>query len=56
MEFLENVLAFSLKQELAYSHQSVTEVTYLHKKELLKYHESFPILVFQGSLSREIAL
>ena len=27
----------------------------LHKRELLKYHESFPILVFEGSLSKEIA-
>ena len=27
----------------------------LHKTELLKYHESFPILVFEGSLSIEIA-
>ena len=25
----------------------------LHKKELLKYHETFPILVFEGSLSIE---
>ena len=28
----------------------------IHKRELLKYHEYFPILVFEGSLSIEIAL
>ena len=28
----------------------------LHNRELLKYHGSFPILVFEGSLSIEIAL
>ena len=28
----------------------------LHKRELLRYHESFPILVFEGSLQIEIAL
>ena len=28
----------------------------LRKKELLKYHETFPILVFERSLSVEIAL
>ena len=28
----------------------------LHIRELLKYHEYFPILVFEGSLSIEIAL
>ena len=27
----------------------------LHKRELLKYHEKFPILVFEGSLSIEMA-
>ena len=32
------------------------ETSDLHIRELLKYHEYFPILVFQGSLSIEIAL
>ena len=41
VEVLENILAFSLK---------------LYKKELLKYHESSPILVSQGSVSIEMAL
>ena len=75
VEFLENILAFSLKQDLVYSHQSLAEEWFfcvsfikkrkffvaeensgLHKRELLKYHEFFPILVFEGSLSIEIAL
>ena len=30
----------------------VEEVSGLDKRELLKFHESFPILVFQGSLNR----
>ena len=32
------------------------EISDLHTRELLKYHEYFPILVFEGSLSIEIAL
>ena len=32
------------------------ETSDLHKKELLKHHEYSPILVFEGSLSIEIAL
>ena len=28
----------------------------LHKRELLKYHKTFPIVVFEGSQSIEIAL
>ena len=28
----------------------------LHETELLNHHESFPILVFEGSLSIEIGL
>ena len=32
------------------------ETSDLHIRELLKYHEHFPILVFEGSLSIEIAL
>ena len=32
------------------------ETSDLHVRELLKYHEYFPILVFEGSLSTEIAL
>ena len=74
VEFLENILAFSLKQDLVYSHQSIAEEwlflcvfnrkkqvfvaeenSGFHKRELLKYHESFPILVFEGSLSIELA-
>ena len=27
----------------------------LHEREFLKYHENFPILVFEGSLSIEMA-
>ena len=34
----------------------VEETSDLHIRELLKYHEYFPILVFEGSLSIEIAL
>ena len=32
------------------------ETSEIHIRELLKYHEYFPILVFQGSMSIEIAL
>ena len=32
------------------------ETSHIHIRELLKYHEYFPILVFEGSLSIEIAL
>ena len=32
------------------------ETSSLHIRELLKYHEHFPILVFEGSLTVEIAL
>ena len=32
------------------------ETSGLHKRELLKYHEYFPILVFEGSLSKDKAL
>ena len=69
VEFLESILAFSLKRDLVYSHQSLAvewlylvflikkevfvaeENPRLHKTELFKYHGSFPILVFEGSLS-----
>ena len=34
----------------------VKETSDLHIRELLKYHEYFRILVFEGSLSIEIAL
>ena len=34
----------------------VEETSDLHIRELLKYHEYFRILVFEGSLSIEIAL
>ena len=32
------------------------ETSGLYKKELLMYHESFPVLIFEGNLSIEIAL
>ena len=32
------------------------ETSDLHTRELLKYHEYFPILIFEGILSIEIAL
>ena len=32
------------------------EMSGLHKRELLKHHESFPILVFEENLPIEIAL
>ena len=75
VEFLENILALSLKQDLVYFHQSLAEewlfFAFLikkrkvfvaeensgsHKWEILTYCESFPILVFEGSLSIEIVL
>ena len=73
VEFLESILAFSLKRYLVYSHQSMAEELFfvlllkkevfvaaensgLHKRELVKHYESFPILVFEGSLSIEIEL
>ena len=75
VKFLENVLPFSLKQDLLYFHLSLAEEwllfcvfskeskffiaeekSSLHKKELLKYNETFPILVFEGSLSIEMTL
>ena len=74
VEFLENVLPFSLKQDLEYVHLLLAEEwllfcifrieskffvaeekSGLHKRELLKYHENFPILVFEGRLSIEMA-
>ena len=74
VEFLENVLPFSLKQDLVYFHLLLAEEwllfcvfskeskffvadekSGLHKSELLKYNENFPILVFEGSLSIEMA-
>ena len=75
VEFLENILPFSLKQDLVYFHLLLAEEwllfcvfskeskffvaeekSVLHKRELLKYHETFPILVFEGSRSIEMAL
>ena len=74
VEFLENVLEFSLKWDLVYSISHylksgcfsvfskesklllVEQKLDLLKRELLKYHESFPILAFEGSLSIEMAL
>ena len=32
------------------------ETSSFYKRELVKHHEAFPILVFEGSLSIEIAL
>ena len=75
VDFLESILAFSLRQCLVYSHQSLAEewlfFVFLIKKEVLVveensglhkriifmnlFHESFPILVFEESLSIEIA-
>ena len=74
VEFLENVLPFSLKQDLEYVHLLLAEEWLLfcafrienkffvaevksgfHITELLKYDETFPILVFEGSLSIEMA-
>ena len=68
-EYLENILAFFLKRNLVYSHQSLAEECFffcvfnkkrkvfevqensgLHKRESLKYHESFAILVYEGSV------
>ena len=76
VDFLESILAFSLKQYLVYSHQPLAQewllFVFLIKKEVLVvkensdlhkiiifmnlFHESFPILVFEESLSIEIAL
>ena len=56
VEFLEHVLAFTLKQDLLYFHLSFAEEwlakkkSGLHKRELLKCHESFRVLVFEESL------
>ena len=74
VEFLENVLPFSLKQDLVYFHLLLAEEWLLfcvfskeskffaaeeksgfRKRELLKYQKTFPILVFEGSLSTEMA-
>ena len=74
VEFLENVLPFSLEQDLVYFHLLLAEEwllfcvfskeskfflaeekSGLHKRELLKYYEHFPILVFEGRLSIEMA-
>ena len=74
VEFLENVLPFSLKQDLEYAHLLLAEEwllfcvfkieskffvaeekSGLHNWELLKCHETFPTLVFEGSLSVEMA-
>ena len=70
-EFSKNVLPFFFKQDVIYSHHSLADEEVfsderkpfvaeqklgLHKRELLKYHESFPILVFEENLSIEISL
>ena len=70
-DFSKNVLPFFFKQDVIYSHHSLAEEEVfsderkplvaeqklgLHKRELLKYHESFPILVFEENLSIEISL
>ena len=70
VEFLENFLPSSLKQDLVYFHLLLAEEWLLFcsfskerklfvaevksgllKRELLKYHELFLILVLEGSLS-----
>ena len=75
VEFLGNIIPFSLKRDLVYFHQALAEEwlffvflikkrkvfaaeqnSGLHKRSLLQYHEFFPILVFEGSLSIEMAL
>ena len=50
------VLAFFFVCVLIENVFVVEETSDLHIRELLKYHEYFPILVFEGSLSIEIAL
>ena len=50
------VLVFSFVCVLIENVFVAEETSDLHIKELLKYHEYFPILVFEGSLSIEIAL
>ena len=73
-EFLENVLPFSLKQDLEYVHLLLAEEwllfcvfrieskifvaeekSGLRNRELLKYLETFPVLVFEGSISIKMA-
>ena len=50
------VLAFFFVCVLIENMFVVEETSDLHIRELLKYHEYFRILVFEGSLSIEIAL
>ena len=47
------VLAFFVLIEKVFVAEETSD---LHKRELLKHHEYFPILVFEGSLSIEIEL
>ena len=66
VEFLEHVLAFSLKQDLVDFHLSFAEEWlffcvfskeskfFAAEEKSLKYHESFPFLIFEGSLSIEM--
>ena len=51
MEFLDNILEFSLKR-----HCSGGELGLTKKIFFSKYHEPFPILVFEVSHSIEITL
>ena len=50
------VLVFFFERVLIENVVVVEETSDLHIRELLKYHEYFRILVFEGSLSIEIAL
>ena len=50
------VLVFFFERVLIENVFVVEETSDLHIRELLKYHEYFRILVFEGSLSIEIAL
>ena len=50
------VLVFLFERVLIENVVVVEETSDLHIRELLKYHEYFRILVFEGSLSIEIAL
>ena len=50
------VCVFLIEKENSSWCSVAEETSGLHKRELLNYHEYFPILVFEGSLSIEISL
>ena len=56
LESTAAVLVFFFVRALIENVFVVEGTSDLHIRELLKYHEYFPILVFEGSLSIEIAL